>query len=385
MRQKRKYLRFSLSDRFEHWVQMAAFTTLAITGLVQKFATSSISVAIVAALGGVENVRIIHRVAATTMMLGVVYHLGAVIYKLWVLRGRPVMLPTFQDVKNAWDLFLYNLGRKKEKPQQGRYTFDEKFEYWAFVWGAIVMGATGFILWNPIAASKVLPGEFIPAAKAAHGGEALLAVLAIIIWHFYNVHIKHLNKSMFTGYLDEEEMLEEHPLELADIKAGIASIPVSADELKKRKRIFFAIYSVIAVLMLGGIYFFVSFEETAIKTVPPAEQVVVYAPLPPTPLPTPLPTKTPDLSAGQSWEAGINELLNEKCGACHGAAAIGGLDLTSYQNAMAGGKSGPVIIPGDPENSHLIQIQVDGGHPGQLSEAELQIIKDWIAAGAPEQ
>ena len=111
-------------------------------------------------------------------------------------------------------------------PQMGRYTFEEKMEYWAFVWGAIIMGATGFMMWNPISTVKFLPGEVIPAAKAAHGGEALLAVLAIIIWHMYGVHIKRFNKSMWTGKMSEEEMLHEHPLELADIKAGIADRPV---------------------------------------------------------------------------------------------------------------------------------------------------------------
>ncbi len=84
---------------------------------------------------------------------------------------------------------------------------------------------TGFMMWNPIATARFLPGDFIPAAKAAHGGEALLAVLAIIVWHMYGVHIKHFNKSMFTGKISEEEMLDEHPLELADIKAGIANRP----------------------------------------------------------------------------------------------------------------------------------------------------------------
>jgi hypothetical protein len=87
------------------------------------------------------------------------------------------------------------------------------------------MAITGFILWNPIASANLLPGEFIPAAKEVHGGEALLAVLAIIVWHMYHVHIRHFNKSMFTGRMTEEEMLEDHPLELADIKAGRVDPP----------------------------------------------------------------------------------------------------------------------------------------------------------------
>ncbi len=288
-------------------------------------------------------------------------------------------------MRAALGVFLYNLGRRERKPQQGRYTFDEKFEYWAFAWGTIVMAVTGFMLWNPIATTKFLSGEFIPAAKAAHGGEALLAVLAIIVWHFYNVHIKHLNKSMFTGKLTEEEMLEEHPLELADIKAGVAERPLDPEKTAQRRRVFLPIYAVSALVMLTGIYFFVTFEETAITTLPPAERVSVFVPLTPTPLPTPLPTRTPPPDAGRSWEAGIADLLAERCGTCHGQTALGGLNLSTYQSALQGGNAGPAIVPGDPETSLLVSVQSAGDHEGQLSEEELELVREWIAAGAPEQ
>ena len=265
-----KYLRFSISDRIEHWVQMTSFTMLAVTGLVQKFSARNLSQFIVSFLGGVEIIRIIHRVAAVTLMVAVIYHLGTTGYKIFVKKSRLFMLPTIDDVKAAWDSFLFNLGVKDKNPQQGRYTFDEKFEYWAFVWGTVIMGITGFMLWNPIATTQFFPGEFIPAAVAAHSGEALLAVLAIIVWHFYNVHIKHLNKSMFTGYVSEETMLEEHPKELADIKAGITEVVQSPEEIKKREGVFFPIYGIISAILVVGIYLFVTIEKTAIETrIPP--------------------------------------------------------------------------------------------------------------------
>ena len=216
------YLRFSIVKRIEHWVFMASFSTLGLTGLVQKYASSPVSESLVAMLGGIETTRIIHRVAATIMMLVVVYHVGAVGYRIYVQRKRMTMLPTLEDVRIAWISLLYNLGLSKTRPQQGRYTFEEKMEYWAVVWGTVIMALTGFMMWNPIFAARIFPGQIIPAAKAAHGGEALLAVLAIIIWHLYGVLIKTFNKSMYTGYLSEEEMLDEHPLELADIKAGVS-------------------------------------------------------------------------------------------------------------------------------------------------------------------
>lgn len=192
------------------------------------------------------------------------------------------MLPTLKDVKDAFQAFAYNLGLAKTYPQMGRYTFEEKMEYWAFVWGAIIMGVTGFMMWNPITTARFLPGEFIPAAKAAHGGEALLAVLAIIIWHMYGVHIRRFNKSMWTGYLTEEEMLHEHPLELADIKAGLAKPTIDPQTLRRRQAIYFPIAGLLALLMLGGVYFFVFGEQTAVLAAAPIETVPVYAPRTPT-------------------------------------------------------------------------------------------------------
>ncbi len=384
MSKEKKYPRFTISDRIEHWVQMASFATLGMTGLAQKFATSPISIWFIALLGGIESIRIIHRIASIGLMFGTIYHVGSAGYKIYVKRSRITMLPSMYDVKAAWGSFLYNLGLRISKPQQGRYTFDEKFEYWAFIWGTIVMGLTGFMLWNPITTAKFLPGLVIPAAKAAHSGEALLAVLAIIIWHFYNVHIKHFNKSMFLGYLAEHEMLEEHTLELADIKAGINELPQDPKLVSKRKKIFFPIYTVFAAIMLVGVYFFIAGEDTAIATIPPAENVVVYVPLTPTPLPTPLPTSTP-APIGNTWNEGIAAMLIDRCGTCHAATILGGLDLSSYQNTLAGGISGPAIIVGQPGDSLLIQKQIEGNHPGQLSEDELTKMIDWIEAGALEE
>lgn len=387
MSKDRKYTRFTISDRIEHWAQMAAFATLAITGLVQKYAEIKLSQSIIATLGGIEIVRIIHRGATIVLMLGVIYHIGTAGYKLFVKRSRPTMLPILKDVTNAWGIFMYNLGLKDSKPQQGRFTFDEKFEYWAFVWGTIIMGLSGFILWNPIASSRFLPGAFIPAAKAAHGGEALLAILAIIVWHFYNVHIKHLNKSMFTGYLTEEEMISEHPIELADIKAGITDVVSTNEELKKRKRVFYPAYGLISAVLLVFVYLFVTMEETAIETIEPIrDNAEIYVPLTPTPFPTPLPTPTaPDVQdISASWSGGINDMFQNTCGTCHGEMALGGLDVRSFESLLASGNTGQLIQPGDAQNSYLVELQAAGGHPGQFSGEDLAIIREWIDLGAPE-
>jgi cytochrome b subunit of formate dehydrogenase/cytochrome c551/c552 len=339
-------------------------------------------------------------------MLEVVYHLGVVGYKIFVRRSRMTMLPGMYDVRAAIGWLQYNVGLRKGHPKEGRFTFAEKAEYWAVVWGTIIMVITGFMLWNPIATAEILPGQFIPAAKIAHGGEALLASLAIIIWHLYGVHVKIFNRSIFSGFLTEEVMEEEHPLELAEIKAGVADRRVSQQELRGKRRPFFAVFAVLAVLLLAGIFWFVTFEDTAITTIPPAEDVVVFVPLTQTPFPTPLPTSTPRPTAtpsptaeagaptsepeepgappeaGPTWDD-VADLFQEKCGTCHNEAnAMGGLDLSSYEAAIGGGDSGPAIEPGDPDASGLVALQAEGGHPGQFGDEELDLIRQWIEDGA---
>ena len=161
------------------------------------------------------------------------------------------------------------------------------------IWGFLVMGITGFMLWNPILTSKFLPGQFIPAAKAAHGGEAVLAVLAIIVWHFYHVHLKDLNLSMLNGKLTREQMEEEHGQQLEEIESGEKAEEIALDIRKKREKIYYPIAAVISIILFAVSIFFVTYEDSAIDTVPPVESgIVAYSPQTPTPLPTIAPTAT---------------------------------------------------------------------------------------------
>jgi len=397
------YERFPLARRIEHFTMLLSFTTLGLTGLPQKFPTASLSIGVVNLIGGIENLRLIHHTAAIIMMLGTIWHLLVFGYMAYVRRVRLSMLPSLQDAKDGLQALLYNLGFAKTFPQMGRYTFEEKMEYWAFVWGTAVMVVTGFMMWNPLATVKFLPGEAIPAAKAAHGGEAVLAVLAIIIWHMYGVHIKRFNKSMFTGKMGEEDMLHEHPLELADIKAGIAERPVEPVVLRKRQQIYFPIAAVITIVALGGLYGFVNAEQTAITTterrIPTIEVYVPQTATPaPTQTPTSLPTETslpaqpgtdstPSASASSStWDGAIGAIFQTKCSACHGSSATAGLNLTVYADAMKGGVSGPIFNAGDAANSLIITKFQSGKHPyAQLTPDELALIMDWINAGALEK
>jgi formate dehydrogenase gamma subunit len=274
------YARFTLDQRIEHFFLLTSFTILSITGIPQMYVSQPWAIWMIDGMGGIELVRLIHRGAAVVLMLATIYHGGIVTYKVFVSRVRLSMLPSWQDVVDGVQALGYNFGLAKRKPAMGRYNFGEKVEYWAVIWGTVVMVITGFMLWNPIATTNFLPGEVIPAAKAAHGGEALLAVLSIVTWHAYHVHVKSFNKAMFTGRISRHEMEEEHALELAEIEAGITDPPVAPDALRRRQRIFYPVAAVISVTLLTGLYFFVTFEQTSITTIP-RQQVEVFVPAPP--------------------------------------------------------------------------------------------------------
>lgn len=384
--QEKKYLRFPLYRRVQHWVMVVSFITLGFTGLIQKFNEFAFSEFALKTLGGVEPTRIIHRVAGATLALVTVVHLGDFLYNWYVRRVRLSMLPDKDDVINAWKLFRYNIGLEKKSPKQGFYTFEEKFEYWALIWGTILMGITGFMLWDPLLANRILPGAWIPAAKAAHGWEAILAVSAVIVWHFYHVLIKHFNKSMYTGYMSQEEMEHYHPKALEE--EPIEPLASDDPELKRRKRVFGVVYSVIAVGMLSVLSFLVFSENTALATIPPVEEIEdieAYAPLEPTPIPT---LVTPDeiVDLGATWNDGIGAFFDDNCRLCHGGGSqANGLDMTSYQAVLEGGDSGPAVRPGAAGISPVVIWPQREDHPVQFDEKYLAAIREWIDAGAPEQ
>jgi len=384
--QKKEYIRFDLNQRIEHIVLLAAFTILAVTGLPQKFPTSPMSQFVIRGFGGIETARSIHHFFAVILLMVSIYHVIDVLYRLIVLRFSWSMIPVVEDFIHFFNDLGYYFGVNQHKAYYPRYNYVEKVEYLAVVWGTIIMAITGFIMWNPIAVTKYLPGQIIPASKTAHGGEAILAVLSIIIWHFYHVHIRQLNKSMFIGKISRYEMEEEHPAELAQLESEMVEIP-PVEVIRHRQKIFFPIATLITLILGLGLIGFVTLEDTALKTVPKGETANVYVPVTPTPKPsaTPTPTRSPgEQVAEESWDGKYQAMFDNRCGTCHGITSVGGLSLATYQSALQGGKSGPAIVPGDPDTSVLVQIQSSGNHPGQLTIDELNQVIQWILAGAPE-
>jgi formate dehydrogenase subunit gamma len=213
------FIRFARSQRLEHIVLIVTFTLMGFTGLIQKFNQNPIANNAIMALGGIENVRLIHRTVAIILVIEALVHVCALGYRFITKRIAPSMIPTIGDVKDAWQMVLYFFGRRKERPLFDTFDFRQKFEYWSLVWGVLIMALTGFAMWFPIQTAHLFSGQVIVAAKTAHGAEAILAVLAILLWHMYSAHLNAdifpMDKAIFNGKVSRERMVHEHPLQYA--------------------------------------------------------------------------------------------------------------------------------------------------------------------------
>ncbi len=224
--QAESYVRFNSWQRVQHWLLAGCFVALAITGLPQKYDDAGLSVSIINALGGIDNVRFLHRVLACVLMFQAVLHLIEIGLSILRRRFRPSMMITFQDFRDAFDMVRYSVGLIPDKPKLGRYDYRQKFEYWGIVFGAIIMIATGLVLWFPTYVTRMFPGELVAASKEMHSGEALLALLVVVVWHFYDVILNPavfpIDTSMFTGKISSERLQDEHPQEYSSLVGGEA-------------------------------------------------------------------------------------------------------------------------------------------------------------------
>jgi cytochrome b subunit of formate dehydrogenase len=271
-------LRFTVSQRIEHALLAAIFTALAFTGLIQMCAANSTADRLIDWLGGIETIRVRHREAAFAFALLGIYHLITLSYRAMLRRDEMTIMPSWKDFRDAGRLLLCNFWLTCELPQMPRYSFAEKLEYWSLLWGSAIMGVTGLLLLNPLVIARYLPSQFIPAAKAAHSGEAILAVLAIIVWHFYNVHIKTFNKSMFTGRLTREQMEDEHGLELKRFLAGAMSALPDPGVMRRRLSIFIPVAVVIAATGIGIIHWAATVKIVPVAALPAKSRPSVDTP-----------------------------------------------------------------------------------------------------------
>jgi len=382
VRVDRVFQRFDWFHRLEHLVLMLAVGVLLLTGLPQKFAQSPLSITLIGWLGGIQAARQIHRAAAILLMGVALFHALDTAYRFYVLRLPPHVLLLRSDLRDLLHGLRHRLGRADDPPDMGRFTYYEKLLYWAVVWSVLVLVVTGLAMWNPIAITRFLTGEIIPAAKRAHGSEALLVLIVGVGWHVWHVVIQQRNWSIFTGVLTEPQQIRYHGIEWDAIMAGRDRLPLDMMATRRRKRIFFPVAALAGLALAGGIGFFVSFEETAVITHGERQPVEkggadAVVPLPAAPATV---GAAPSLPA-PTWRADVGPLLRAECGECHGTGSA--LDLTDYDAILSGAPPGPVVVPGDPASSALVLVQAARDHPGQLSGDELATVIVWIADGAP--
>jgi formate dehydrogenase gamma subunit len=212
-REKRTVLRLTGKQRVQHWLLLTSFIALVLSGFALQYPDSWLAWT----LGGSELLRrTIHRVAAVVMLAVGVYHLA---YLGLTKEGREWvrdMTPRVKDVRDLIENFAYYLGLKQARPKIARFGYAEKAEYWAVVWGTIIMGLTGLMIWFKLGWFGFLPRWAIEVALAVHLYEAVLATLAIVVWHFYHVifdpDVYPVNWAFYDGRISEEAFKEEHEL-----------------------------------------------------------------------------------------------------------------------------------------------------------------------------
>ncbi|MGA1983013.1 MAG: cytochrome b/b6 domain-containing protein [Acidobacteriaceae bacterium] len=222
-------VRMTRNQRWQHLILLTSFFVLVVTGFALRFPDSWFA----SLLGLGEHWRsIIHRVAGVLLIADGVYH---VFYVALTSDGRRLirdLFPTLKDVTDAWSTMLYYTGFRKEKPKYGRFNYAEKAEYWALVWGTALMAVTGIMLWAKIAVGNLLARWWIDAATAVHFYEAILATLAILVWHFYQVFfdpdVYPMNWAWRDGTMSAEHYQEEHEL---DTETLAESNPTAAHDI----------------------------------------------------------------------------------------------------------------------------------------------------------
>lgn len=222
--QPRILFRMTLGQRIQHLALLISFFTLVLTGFALRYPSSWL-----AAIFVHELVRsYIHRIAGVVLIAVSMFHLWYVVRKP---NGRQLikdMLPDWKDVTDARDAFRYYLGYSDQRPMFSRFTYAEKMEYWALVWGMFVMASTGLMAWFKVAVGRHVPGWWVDAAITIHWYEAVLATLAIIVWHLYGVMFDPdaypMNWSWYDGKMSIEHYEHEHPLDFGALeKAGGSS------------------------------------------------------------------------------------------------------------------------------------------------------------------
>jgi len=227
--------RFTSNELIQHTTLLTSFIVLAITGFMLKYPDSVFGKMMIS-LGFTEVIRQwVHRISAVVMIVLSLYH---ALYLVFTVRGREVLFglfPRYSDLTQGINTVLYYMHLTKKHPEYDNYNYIEKMEYWALIWGTMVMGMTGLVLWFPTIVGNWAPIWLIKVSEIVHFYEAVLATLAIVVWHWFFVifHPKEypVSFTVFNGqttvvHFKGEHRLKYHKviLEYLEIKKGKRSL-----------------------------------------------------------------------------------------------------------------------------------------------------------------
>lgn len=220
-----QYQRFTPLDRVLHALMILSFISLAMTGMSLKFSYTAWASFLSHTLGGFETAGFIHRASATVMFGIFVTHLWDLNRRRKREHGGSILKLIFsensmwfqkRDLKDFIGTIRWFVG-VGPRPRYGRWTYWEKFDYFAVFWGIFVIGSTGLLLWFPELFTRVLPGSFINVATIIHSDEALLATGFIFTVHFFNTHLRPekfpMDTVIFTGRMPIAEFKRDKPAE----------------------------------------------------------------------------------------------------------------------------------------------------------------------------
>jgi len=218
-----EFKRFTIYHRILHVAVVISFLGLVITGMPLRYADAPWAVWFMKLLGGFKGAGLIHRTCAVITFGYFAAHIGYVLYFIVIVKkfrfnpfGPDSMVPSFKDLEDIYQAFKWFLGQGP-RPQFDRWTYWEKFDYWAVFWGVAVIGLSGLFLWFPVFFGRYFPGWIFNIAMIIHSDEALLAAGFIFTTHFFNSHLRPdkfpMDRVIFTGRLSLHELKHERPLE----------------------------------------------------------------------------------------------------------------------------------------------------------------------------
>jgi cytochrome b subunit of formate dehydrogenase len=261
--------RFTSAQRITHLFVIISFLLLALTGMVLKFANMDWAANLAKFIGGIEVAGRLHRFGAIITFGYFLFHLGYLVvfkskrkvsFKTFAF-GENSLLPNLQDVKDFWATIKWFVG-KGPKPNYGRWTYWEKFDYLAVFWGVAIIGFSGLLLWFPEFFTKVFPGWLINVAQIIHSDEALLAVGFIFTYHFFNTHLRPdafpMDTVIFTGLVPFEEFRYDRPREYKYLKESgrLKKVLIKLEGKNNRNEVIIRIFGflfVITGLILVGL------------------------------------------------------------------------------------------------------------------------------------